>query len=58
LSPFNKPRGHTYDKISIVTIREIIEGGKRLEIPMSLKVLKPSRPQIPDKWTDYRGGAR
>jgi hypothetical protein len=29
--------GHTYDKISIVTIREIIEGGKRLEIPMSLE---------------------
>src|SRR5450759_4707121 len=30
----------------------------RLEIPMSLKVLKPSRPQIPDKWTYYRGDAR
>ena len=50
--------GHTCDEISTVTIREIIEGGKRLEIPMSLKVLKPSRPQIPDKWTYYRGDAR
>jgi len=29
-----------------------------LEIPMRLKVLKPSRPQITDKWTDYRGDAR
>ena len=50
--------GHTYDTNSIVTIREIIEGGKRLEISMSFKVLKPSRPQIPDKWTYYRGDAR
>jgi hypothetical protein len=35
--------GHTYEKISIVTIREIIEGGKRLEIPMSLEVLKAAQ---------------
>jgi hypothetical protein len=50
--------GHTYDTNSIVTIREIIECGKRLEISMSFKVLKPSRPQIPNKWTYYRGDAR
>ena len=50
--------GHTCDEISTVTIREIIEGGKRLEIPMSLKVLKSSTLQIPDKWTYYRGDAR
>src|SRR5450759_5330764 len=30
----------------------------RLEISMSFKVLKPSRPQIPNKWTYYRGDAR
>ena len=31
--------GRTYDRISIVTIKEIVEEGKRLEIPMSLEVL-------------------
>ena len=35
--------GRSYDKISIVTIQEIIEGGKRLEIPMSLEVLKAAK---------------
>ena len=32
--------GRSYDRISIVTVREIIEEQKRLEIPMSLEVLK------------------
>jgi glutamate 5-kinase len=31
--------GRSYDSISIVTVQEIVEGGKRLEIPMSLEVL-------------------
>ena len=31
--------GRSYDKISIVTVKGIIEDGKRLEIPMSLEVL-------------------
>ncbi len=31
--------GRTYDRISIVTIRDIVEDSKRLEIPMSLEVL-------------------
>lgn len=31
--------GRSYDKISIVPVREIVEEGKRLEIPMSLEVL-------------------
>lgn len=35
--------GRSYDRISIVTIREIVEGGKRLEIPMSLEVLKSAQ---------------
>ena len=35
--------GPTYDTNSIVTIREIIEGNKRLEIPMSLEVLKAAQ---------------
>ena len=35
--------GRSYDKISIVTVREIVEEGKRLEIPMSLEVLKAAQ---------------
>jgi DNA methylase/Restriction endonuclease len=31
--------GRAYDRISVVTIRDIVENGKRLEIPMSLEVL-------------------
>jgi hypothetical protein len=31
--------GRRYDKFSIATVQEIIEQGKRLEIPMSLEVL-------------------
>ncbi len=34
--------GRSYDQISIVTIREILEG-KRLEIPMSIEVLKAAQ---------------
>jgi hypothetical protein len=32
--------GRSYDKISIVTVREIVEGEQRLDIPMSVDVLK------------------
>jgi site-specific DNA-methyltransferase (adenine-specific) len=39
----HKDMGHGYDRISIVTIREIVEDGKRLEIPMSLEVLKAAQ---------------
>jgi len=35
--------GRSYDKISIVTVREIVEDGKRLEIPMSLEVLRAAQ---------------
>jgi site-specific DNA-methyltransferase (adenine-specific) len=35
--------GRAYDKISIVTVREIVEGSKRLEIPMSLEVLQAAQ---------------
>ena len=35
--------GRSYDRIGVVTIREIVEGGKRLEIPMSLEVLKAAQ---------------
>jgi hypothetical protein len=31
--------GREYDQISIVTVKEIVEDGKRLDIPMSLEVL-------------------
>lgn len=35
--------GRSYDVISIVTIKDIVEGKKRLEIPMSLEVLANAR---------------
>jgi site-specific DNA-methyltransferase (adenine-specific) len=35
--------GRSYDTISVVTIRELVEGGKRLEVPMSLEVLKAAQ---------------
>lgn len=35
--------GKSYDQISIVTVREIIEDGKRLEIPMSLEVVAAAK---------------
>jgi DNA modification methylase len=35
--------GRSYDKINLVTVREIVEEGKRLEIPMSLEVLAAAR---------------
>lgn len=41
--------GKNYDKIQITTIQEIVEDGKRLEIPMSLEVLKAARREVEDK---------
>jgi site-specific DNA-methyltransferase (adenine-specific) len=35
--------GRAYDKIGIVTIRDILQKGKRLEIPMSLEVLRAAQ---------------
>lgn len=35
--------GRSYNKISIVTVREIVEDGRRLEIPMSLEVLAAAK---------------
>jgi DNA modification methylase len=35
--------GRSYDTISIVTIKEIVEDGTRLEIPMSLEVLAAAK---------------
>lgn len=35
--------GRSYDKIQIVTVKEIIEQDKRLDIPTSLEVLKAAR---------------
>jgi len=42
--------GRSYDRISIVRIREIIEDGKRLEIPMSLEVLKAARSPVGEQF--------
>lgn len=38
--------GRNYDRISIVTIKEMLEDRKRLEIPMNLEVLKSAQKAI------------
>ncbi len=43
--------GRNYDKISIVTIREILEG-KRLEIPMSVEVVKAAQTALNEEQMD------
>ena len=40
---FHNLMGRSYDRIPIVTIREIVEQQKRLDIPMSLEVLKSAQ---------------
>jgi site-specific DNA-methyltransferase (adenine-specific) len=35
--------GRSYDRIQVVTVREILEQGKRLEIPLSREVLRRAR---------------
>jgi hypothetical protein len=41
--------GKSYDRISIVTVKEIVEGGERLDIPMSIEVLKAAEKEIKEK---------
>jgi len=41
--------GKTYDRITIVTAEEIVEGHKQLEIPMSLEVLKAAERELRDE---------
>lgn len=40
--------GHNYDIIQIVTIEEIVEANKRLDIPMSLEVVKAAKKKFDD----------
>lgn len=41
--------GRAYDRISIVTVKEIIEERRRLEIPMSVEVLKAAQREIAER---------
>jgi hypothetical protein len=41
--------GRSYDTISIVTVRQIVEEVDRLEIPMSLEVLSAAKRAAEDK---------
>ncbi len=41
----HKLMGRSYNRIQIVTIREIIEEKKRLDMPLSLEVLKSAKPK-------------
>ena len=44
--------GRSYDRISIVTIQEIVEGGKRLDLPLSIEVLKAAQTAINEEQLD------
>ena len=44
--------GREYDQISIVTVQEIVEEGKRLDIPMSLEVLAEAQRAIDSKQSE------
>jgi DNA modification methylase len=41
--------GKSYDRIKVVTVRDIIERDKRMDIPMSLEVLKAERAAVKGK---------
>jgi len=41
----HKLMGRSYNRVQIVTIREIIEEKKRLDMPLSLEVLKSAKPK-------------
>lgn len=41
--------GRSYDTIQIVTVREIVEEGKRLDLPMSVEVLKAAEKAMLEK---------
>jgi site-specific DNA-methyltransferase (adenine-specific) len=41
--------GRNYDKISIVTVKEIVEEGMRLDIPMSLEVVAAAKRAVQEK---------
>jgi hypothetical protein len=45
--------GREYDQISIVTVKEIVEDGKRLDIPMSLEVLAEAQRAIDSKQSEF-----
>lgn len=42
---FHELMGKSYDRIQIVTIREIIEQGKRLDLPMTFETVKTAKKQ-------------
>jgi DNA modification methylase len=46
--------GREYDQISIVTVKEIVEDGKRLDIPMSLEVLAEAQRAIESKQSELQ----
>jgi hypothetical protein len=41
--------GRSYDRITIVTAQEIVEDHTRLQIPMSLEVLKAAQRDVQEK---------
>jgi site-specific DNA-methyltransferase (adenine-specific) len=49
---YHAQMGRNYDKIQIVTVQEMIEQHKRLEIPMSFEVLKAAQRDLPESQID------
>jgi hypothetical protein len=47
--------GRSYDTISIVTIQEMVEEGRRLDVPMSLEVVKSAKPSLENNQLDLLG---
>jgi DNA modification methylase len=44
----HKVMGRSYGRIRLVTVREIVEAGVRLDIPLSIEVLKAVEATVPD----------
>jgi site-specific DNA-methyltransferase (adenine-specific) len=41
--------GKSYDRVGIVTVKDLVEEKRRLEIPMSIEVLKAAEKQIKER---------
>jgi site-specific DNA-methyltransferase (adenine-specific) len=49
---FHESMGRSYDRISIVTVEDIVSNMKRLDIPMSLDVLKTAQTVVKESQMD------
>jgi site-specific DNA-methyltransferase (adenine-specific) len=54
---YHEMMNRNYDKIQIVTVQEIIEQDKRLDVPMSLEVMKAARSVVKERQMDLEYSA-